>query len=95
MSDTEIFEKLKGIIVEQLGVEEEIVNRPVLQIRDTRNVIIDPSCEGDLDNAQFIIDKWLSDLSTLKKDGRYKNLDKLNIQKIEKEEVCTTPRLFK
>ena len=58
-------------------VEEEIVNRPVLQVRDSRNVIIDPSCEGDIDNAQFIIDKWLSDLSTLKKDGRYHNLDKL------------------
>ena len=58
-------------------VEEEIINRPVLQVRDSRNVIIDPSCEGDIDNAQFIIDKWLSDLSTLKKDGRYSNLDKL------------------
>ena len=58
-------------------VEEEVINRPVLQVRDSRNVIIDPSCEGDIENAQFIIDKWLSDLSTLKKDGRYSNLEKL------------------
>lgn len=63
--------------VEPQEVEEEIVNRPVLQIRDNRNVIIDPSCEGDIENAQFIIDKWLTDLSTLKKDGRYSNLDKI------------------
>lgn len=58
-------------------VEEEVINRPVLQVKDSRNVIIDPSCEGDIDNAKFIIDRWYSDLSTLKKDGRYVNLDNL------------------
>lgn len=66
-------------------VEKEIINRPVLQIRDSRNVIIDPSCEGDLDNAQFIIDKFLTDLSTLKKDSRYKNLEL-----IEEKEYSTS-----
>lgn len=58
-----------------MEVEREIINRPVLQVRDSRNVIIDPSCEGCIDNAQFIVDMYLSDLSTLKKDGRYKNLE--------------------
>jgi hypothetical protein len=67
----------------QIGTEpqevlEEVINRPVLQIRDSRNVIIDPSCEGDIDNAKFIIDKFYTDLSTLKKDGRYSNLDQIN-----------------
>lgn len=64
--------------VEPKMVEREVVNRPVLQIKDSRDVIIDPSCEGDFDNAQFIIDRFLSDLSTLKKDGRYKNLDMID-----------------
>lgn len=63
--------------MQPVEVEKEIVNRPVLQVRDSRNVIIDPSCEGCIDNAQFIVDMYLSDLSTLKKDGRYKNLDKI------------------
>lgn len=63
--------------VESKLVEKEIVNRPVLQVKDSRNVIIDPSCEGDIDNAQFIIDKFFTDLSSLKKDSRYSNLDKL------------------
>lgn len=34
MSDTEIFEKLKGIIVEQLGVEEEIVKAEATFVED-------------------------------------------------------------
>lgn len=53
--------------VESREVEEDVINRPVLQVKDSRNVIIDPSCEGDIDNAQFIIDIFLTDLSTLKK----------------------------
>lgn len=61
--------------VEPREVEVDIINRPVLQVKDSRNVIIDPSCEGDIDNAQFIIDIFLTDLSTLKKDSRYSNLD--------------------
>lgn len=64
--------------VEPQEVEKEVINRPVLQVKDSRNIIIDPSCEGDIDNAQFIIDKFLSDLSTLKKDSRYSNLDKID-----------------
>ena len=58
-------------------VEKEIVNRPVLEVKDSRDVIIDPSCEGVIEHAQFIIDRFTSDLSTLKKDGRYSNLDKI------------------
>ena len=63
--------------LEPQEVEKEVVNRPVLQVRDVRNVIIDPSCEGDLDNAQFIVDRFLTDLSSLKQDGRYSNLDQI------------------
>lgn len=61
--------------VESQMVEKEVINRPVLQVRDSRNVIIDPSCEGEIENAKFIIDKFLTDLSTLKKDNRYSNLN--------------------
>ena len=34
MSDTEIFEKLKGIIVEQLGVEEDVVKPEATFVED-------------------------------------------------------------
>ena len=63
--------------VESKLVEKEIINRPVLEVKDSRNVIIDPSCEGDIRKAQFIIDKFLTDLSALKKDSRYSNLDRI------------------
>ena len=65
--------------VQPQEVEKEVVNRPVIEVKDCRNIIIDPSCEGDIDKAQFIIDMFLVDMSTLKKDGRYKNLDKLEV----------------
>ena len=83
MSEEEATQLLQSGQPIQIGVqpvetEEEIVNRPVLQVRDSRNVIIDPSCEGNIDNAKFIVDKFLTDLSTLKKDGRYSNLDRLS-----------------
>lgn len=58
-------------------VHKEVINRPVIEVKDSRDVIIDPSCEGVLDNARFVIDTFTSDLSTLKEDGRYKNLDKI------------------
>jgi hypothetical protein len=58
-------------------VEKTYINRPCVEIKDSRNVIIDPSCEGRVEDAQFIIDKSLTDLSTLKKDGRYSNLDSI------------------
>lgn len=77
--------------VEQQMVEKEIVNRPDLQIKDCRNVIIDPSCEGDLNNAQFVIDVFLSDMSSLKKDGRYSNLDMINV---DAESVSTSDYSF-
>lgn len=70
----------------QLGTEMQVVekqtlvkNCPVVEVRDSRQVIIDPTCEGDISQAKFIIDRFTSDLSTLKKDGRYSNLEKIVI----------------
>lgn len=64
-----------GVDYEEQIQEQILVNRPVLQIKDSRDVIIDPTCEGDFDKARFVIDTFTTDLSSLKKDGRYKNLD--------------------
>ena len=82
MSEEEAIQIMEAGEPIQIGVtseyiEKEVINRPVLQVRDSRNVIIDPSCEGEVSNAKFIIDKFLTDLSTLKKDSRYSNLEKI------------------
>jgi hypothetical protein len=50
-------------------------NQPTLEICDFRNVIIDPTCQGDIDKAGFVIHRFESSLSELKADGRYKNLE--------------------
>ncbi len=56
-----------------------IVNKPTLDVCDYRNVVIDPSCQGDFEKAGFIILSFETSQSDLKKEGRYTNLDKINV----------------
>ena len=56
-----------------------VYNRPTLSVCDFRNVIIDPTCYGDIDKASFVIYSFESSLSELEKDGRYKNLNMVNV----------------
>ena len=65
---------------EMVDVEKTVQNRPTLEVCDYRNVIIDPSCAGDLSKAQFIIHRYESSLSALKADGRYVNLDHISTE---------------
>lgn len=61
-------------------IEEEVVvrNHPTLEILDFENVYIDPSCNGDIDKANFAVISFETSKAELLKDGRYKNLDKIN-----------------
>jgi hypothetical protein len=56
-----------------------VYNRPTINVCDFRNVIIDPTCFGDVEKASFVIYSFESSLSQLEKDGRYKNLDRINV----------------
>lgn len=60
-------------------IEKVLVNRPTLKICDHRNVIVDPSCEGDMPNAKFVIYGFETSLSELRKAGLYTNLDRINV----------------
>lgn len=55
-----------------------IFNRPTVEICDYRNTIVDPTCKGDITKARFVVHSFSTDLSHLKQDGKYKNLDKIN-----------------
>lgn len=68
-------------IASKREVEEEvnIVNEPDLEVCDFRNVIVDPTCEGNLEDAQFVIYSYDTDISSLRKAGVYNNLDKLRL----------------
>lgn len=56
-----------------------IVNRPTLEVCNLNNVTIDPTCLGDLDKAGFVIYTFETSMSELEKDGRYKNLEYVNV----------------
>lgn len=56
-----------------------IKNQPTVEICDYRNVIVDPTCGGDIEKAGFVVHSFESSLSQLEKDGRYKNLDQINL----------------
>lgn len=67
-----------------LGYKKEkrtrtVKNHPTVEVCNVNNVIIDPSCNGKIENAGFVIYSFESSLSKLKKDGKYKNLDKIQV----------------
>lgn len=58
--------------------KKTIKNCPTLEVCDYRNLIIDPTCMGDIDKAGFIIKSFESSKSELLKTRKnYKNLDKI------------------
>ena len=54
-----------------------IANHPAPEVLDYRSVIPDPTCNGDLDKASFIIRRFDSSLSELQREGFYSNLDQV------------------
>lgn len=67
----------------------ETKNHPTVEIPLSTNIIIDPSCNGDLSQASFIGEKFVSSLAELKRDGKYVNLDK--IRTAGEASVLTSP----
>jgi hypothetical protein len=55
-----------------------VKNRPTVEICDYRNVVVDPTCHGNLRKAQFISFSFESSISELSKDSKYKNLNFVN-----------------
>ena len=52
-------------------------NHPTAEICEYNNVLVDPTAQGDMDKASFVIHSFESSLSDLETDGRYSNLGKL------------------
>jgi len=55
-------------------------NQPSLEVCDFRNIVVDPTCQGDLNKASFVIYSFESSKSALEKDGKYKNLGQINVE---------------
>lgn len=64
---------------EEIEYEKVIKNHPTVEVVNPQNVVIDPTCNGDISQAQFVIYSFETSKSDLEKDGRYKNLDKISV----------------
>lgn len=56
-----------------------VKNHPTLEVWDPENVVLDPTCQGDVEKAGFCVFTFESSIAQLEKDGKYKNLDKINV----------------
>jgi hypothetical protein len=85
--DEEVDTYVEKVMTDEYGVQyvemvEETVtqvkkNQPTAVVCRNEDIYIDPTCMDDMDKCQFVIHRYESDLSTLRADGRYKNLEKV------------------
>ena len=59
--------------VEEVNI---LKNQPTAAVCRNEDIFIDPTCMDNMDDCQFVIHRYETDYSTLKSDGRYKNLEK-------------------
>ena len=57
-----------GTKIVQVEKEKLIENHPTIEARNIANIIIDPTCEGDIKKAAFLIEEYPTSLSDLKKE---------------------------
>lgn len=57
-----------------------IVNEPTVEVCPYNNVVIDPTCNGNIQKAQFVIYSFETSLSELKKQKKYKNLEQIDLE---------------
>lgn len=84
---------------QEVEVEQIVQNEPSVEILNPVNVYIDPSCNGDIDKALFVIQSFETNKAELLKAGdRYKNLDLIdwegNDPLSEPDHVTTIPDTF-
>ena len=97
-------EQQQATVAMQVGEQEVweekfLENQPTLEVLDLENVYIDPSCNGDLDRALFVIVSFETNKAELLKEkDRYKNLDQVNWEGntplTAPDHVSTTPDTF-
>ena len=83
--DKVVIDELGNEIVIQEEITEMVVtkNQPTAKVCRNEDIYVDPTCQDNLDNAEFIIHRYETNLSSLRADGRYKNLDKVAGQSSE------------
>jgi hypothetical protein len=56
-----------------------VANHPTMEVWPSANVVLDPTCQGNVDKASFVVFSFESSLAELEKDGKYKNLKQIQV----------------
>ena len=86
--DEEVEEMMETVVIDPESGEEMIImakqkvtkvkkNQPTAVVCRNEDIYIDPTCMDNMDKCQFVIHRYETDLSSLRADGRYKNLDQV------------------
>lgn len=59
--------------------KKAVVNEPTAMVCRNEDIFIDPTCQDNMDNCQFVIYRYETDMTSLKRAGIYKNLDKVTL----------------
>lgn len=59
--------------------QRTVKNCPTVEVCNFRNIITDPTCQGDIEKSGFVLYSFESYLAKLEQDGKYKNLDKIQV----------------
>ena len=86
--DEEVEEMVETVVIDHESGEEMIImakqkvtkvkkNQPTAVVCRNEDIYIDPTCMDNMDKCQFVIHRYETGLSSLRADGRYKNLDQV------------------
>jgi len=64
------------VVMEEVAVT--VKNQPTVEVCNYTNVVFDPTCEGNLDKAEFIGYLFETSMAELEKTGLYHNLDEID-----------------
>lgn len=56
-----------------------VKNQPTIEVVDYNNLVVDPSCNGDLDQAKFAVYTFETSKAELEAAGVYENLDQIMV----------------
>ena len=74
---TQVPMRLVPVGVKMVEQTKVVRNQPTIEVCRLGNIYVDPSCNGDLDKANFVVYSFETSLAELRAEGRYKNLDRI------------------
>ena len=80
--DPNVLQQIPQTVKQQVKVmkKKAVKNQPTAMVCRNEDIFLDPTCQDNMDNCQFVIYRYESDMTTLKKAGIYKNLDFIDLK---------------